>query len=58
MKFEWIVMFIIIHHSLTQQSSSIIDETAVDFPDNCTGYINGSDLTCKNDEIGCTLIVI
>ena len=54
MKFEWIVMFTIIHHSLTQ--SSPFDETLVDFPDNCTGYINGTDLTCNDTE--CTLLVI
>ena len=46
MKFEWIVMFTIIHHSLTEPA--YIDETLVDFPDNCTGYINGTDLTCNN----------
>lgn len=54
MKFEWIVMFTIIHHSLTQLSS--FNEDAVYFPDNCTGYIAGADLTCKNTE--CTLLVI
>jgi hypothetical protein len=55
MKFEWIVMFTIIHHSLTQLSS--FNEDAVDFPDNCTGYINGTDLTCKKYETECTLLV-
>lgn len=44
MKFELIVL-IVIHHSL-----AVLDESKVNFPETCKGYINGTNLSCNDTQ--------